>query len=278
MSFRDILVHLKSYEAWSAHIDVAADLAKRFNAHLTGLFNDADLAILKHLASGPGGGQEFLAIREAEAAAKLASAKAKFVAEMTRRGVTHSFEHAEGRANEILALVGRFHDLIVTEQTDAAHDEFNWTDAEDAAIRCGRPCLVVPHKGHSGGLGDNIVIAWNGSREASRALSAAMPFIETARQVTVLTGEFREVAPSATRMPALDISSYLARHAKQLRTQSIAGKDREAGEEILAAVQATGADLLVMGAFGRHGFAQMIFGSATGHVLRRLTVPALMAN
>lgn len=60
--------------------------------------------------------------------------------------------------------------------------------------------------------------------------------------------------------------------------QFIAGKDRAAGEEILAAVEAAGADLLVMGAFGPQGFAQMIFGSATGFVLRRLTVPALMAN
>jgi len=278
MSFRDILVHLKSYEAWSPHIDVAADLASRFNAHLTGLFNDADLAILKHIAAGPGGNADYFALREAQAAANVAAAKAKFTTEMTRRGVAHSFEHAEGWANEILALVGRFHDLIVTEQSQTTHDEFNWTDAEDAAIRSGRPSLVVPHTGHSGALGNNIVIAWNGSREACRALSAAMPFVETAQKVTVLVGEFREAAPSATRMPSLDIATYLGRHAKALHIQSIAGKDRAAGEEILSAVKAAGADLLVMGAFGRHGFAQMIFGSATGYVLRRLTVPALMAN
>jgi nucleotide-binding universal stress UspA family protein len=278
MSIRDILVHVKSYERWSPHIDLAAALAQRFNAYLTGLYNDSDIATLKLIAHGPVGGADFLPERLKDSEAKAAAAQARFVDEMTSRGVAHGFEIAEGRANEVLTLLGRFHDLIVVEQTDRAHDENNWSDAEEAAVRCGRPTLVVPANRSFAEVGKRIVLAWNGSREAARAVHGALPFIEAADEVQVLIGPARESTPSITKLPKMDILAYLRRHTKTVIARELSSKDRDAGEDILMAAADCKADLIVMGAYGRSGLTQLLLGSATGHVLRRLTVPALMAN
>jgi nucleotide-binding universal stress UspA family protein len=174
--------------------------------------------------------------------------------------------------------LGRFHDLVVVEQTDPSKDEVNWESAEEAAVQSGRPTLVVPRAGSFEKPFARVLLAWNGSREAARALHAAMPLIEAADAVLVLEGRGREQHGSITRMPATDIAAYLGRHAKTVERVGQDLRDHEAGAAILDVAQAQGCDLIVMGAYGRKGLSRMIFGGATDHVFKASRLPILSAN
>jgi nucleotide-binding universal stress UspA family protein len=275
--YRDILVHLKSHEDWSGHIEAAFALAKRSNAFLTGLITHQELALAKQLAMGPGGA-DLLGELQVSADAKTKIMRARFEAALAERGVRGAFEAAEGRANELISLIGRFHDLVVIEQTDPTTDELNWETTEEAAVHGGRPTLIIPRAGQFDRPFSRILLAWNGSRESTRALHAALPLIEAADAVVVLEGRGREHFGSITRMPAADISHYLSRHAKTVERAGDGVTDPEAGAAILDVAAARGCDLIVMGAFGRTGLARMVFGSATDAVFKASKLPILAAH
>lgn len=275
--YRDILVHLKSYEGWSPHIDAAIALAARSGAQLTGLLTHQEIAIAKQLAPTLAA-FEPLGELQAQADAKSAAMKKSFEAALAAAGAKGVFESAEGRANELLSLAGRFHDLIVVEQTDPSHDERNWETAEEAAVHSGRPCLIVPRLGRFVEPFKRVLVAWNGTRESTRALHAALPLIEAADSVVLLEGRMREGMPSVTRLPSLEIGAYLQRHAKRLELGAEAVADADASDAILKVAAAKHCDLIVMGAYGRSGLARLILGGATGEVFAKTTVPILAAH
>lgn len=276
--YRDILVHLKSYEDWSPHIDAAIALAARSRAYLTGLFSLQNLAILKQLTGAPESGADILAKLQTEADVAAAAMKARFEEAMTKRGVHGTFVVAEGRSNELISLYGRFHDLVVVEQTDNVRDDLNWSTAEEAAVNCGRPTLIVPRHGRHEAAFTRVLVAWNGSREATRALHAAMPLIEAAESVAVLEGQMRETMASIISAPGLDISTYLRRHAKSVELVGHDVRDSNAADAILDAADKHRSDLIVMGALGRRGLSRLILGGATARVLQSSGVPVLAAH
>jgi nucleotide-binding universal stress UspA family protein len=276
--YRDILVHLKSYEDWSPHIDAAIALAARSRAALTGLFTLQNLAILKQLTGAPAGGADILAKVQADADAAAAAMKTRFEEAVSKRGVHGAFVVAEGRSNELISLYGRFHDLVVIEQTDSARDDLNWSTAEEAAVNCGRPTLIVPRHGRHEAAFARILVAWNGSREATRALHAAMPLIEMAEAVVLLEGRMREAMASVVSAPGLDIADYLRRYAKNVEAAGRDVRDAEAAEAILDAADSCRCDLIVMGALGRRGLSKVILGGATEKILRASGVPVLAAH
>lgn len=144
---------------------------------------------------------------------------------------------------------------------------------ETTLFESGRPILVAPTVTPPA-IGDNIVIAWNGSTESGLTTAHAMPLLERAKQVTVLTIEGGTVpGPSGAE---------LARH---LRANGVPAKDRTAapgnrstGEAILAESVAMGCDLLIKGAYTQSRLRQMIFGGATRHILQASPIPVFMAH
>jgi nucleotide-binding universal stress UspA family protein len=275
MALRDILVHVKLYEEWSNHIEVAAALAKDHNARLTGLCTQRDLALLKHML-----GADSAAAREREAKDKatLAALEQKFRALLARHGIIGEWQTGEGNASELLTLAGRFHDLIVVEQTDLRRDEAGWDTAERTVLGSGKPTLVVPHGYPAGPVGQRVCVAWNGNREAALAVQAALPILAKASRVTVLEGEGRETFPSLTKVPPLDVIAYLARHSVTAARQPLAAAEPNVGTAILAQAAALKADLIVMGAYGRSRLHEWMVGSTTGFILQHTTVPTLMVH
>lgn len=275
MTYRDILVHVKYNEAWSPHIDVAGALAQSFDARLTGLYTLSDLAALKTVF---GKSAESVREREVKDAAKTSEAEEKFRALLAKRNVAGDWKVGEGNAGDLLPWASRFCDLIVIEQTDLGTDEIGLESEIQTVMASGRPTLVVPKRGAFPSVGKRILLAWNGSREASTALHGALPLIEKADHVDVLLGRGKEVFGSITRYPDLKITDYLARRARSLATREVAAGEIDAGAAILKAASDAGSDLIVMGAFARSWFREWIFGGATLHVLRKTPLPVLMAH
>lgn len=275
MSYRDVLVHMKSYESWSQHIDVAGRVSLAFGARLNALFTLRDIATLKLVLGVDAPAIKERQNRDADAIQKAETVYREF---LRRTGIAGDWKIGEGAASELLTWASRFHDLIVVEQTDNVADEIGFDVAEQCALASGRPTLVVPFRGQFPTVGRRIVVAWNGSREAARAVNGAMPFLETAERVDLLLGRGKETFGSITRYPDLKITDYVRHHSAKVEARRFDPADAEAGAAILQEAKKSGADLLVMGAYGRSWFSEWILGGATRHVLREMQLPVLMAH
>jgi nucleotide-binding universal stress UspA family protein len=182
----------------------------------------------------------------------------------------------QGGIAEQLASQARCVDLAIVGQLDPDHPPFGSAapPPEQIVLSSGRPVLIVPYAARFQGIGDRVLLAWNGSREAARAVNDALPFLVKASSVTVLT-----VKPEAARAetPNVDIVSHLARHGVQAEAAHTGATDIGVGVALLNHATEVCADLMVMGAYGHSRLRELVLGGATRSVLRRMTVPVLMS-
>jgi nucleotide-binding universal stress UspA family protein len=173
---------------------------------------------------------------------------------------------------------GRAADLIIAGQTDPDWDLSPLSDfPERLALESGRPVLVVPYVGRYAEVGRNVVIAWKAGREAARAAFDALPFLLVAETVHIL-----EIKERGDERPALapdtSIAAALARHGLRPSVHTSVLSDIGIGDEILSRLADLGADLLVMGAYGHSRMRELVFGGATRHIARHMTVPTLFSH
>lgn len=268
--YKDILVHLDGGERDPLRIEAACDIAKRFGGRLTGLF-----ARSEHLRSNA------MARQASEAFEKAAKhSEDQFNAATKGAGVTSRWWRlAHGEPGHVLGettISARFHDLVVLGQYHEGKDAPEEL-VEQVIMQSGRPVLILPSVGLYPTLGTNVLVAWNGGREAARALHDAMPLIEQAANVEVLTVRPPAKVPAGTALPPLNILDHLAAHGVKVTKEVLGGEDIGIMDLILSRAFDQGADLLVMGA---HGGYQLPFfkGAGTRHILKHMTLPVLMAH
>jgi nucleotide-binding universal stress UspA family protein len=280
MAIRDILVHLDATPRTAARLDVAAQLAQRLQAHLTGLFV-LDIPIPAFAGGEVAGAAAVADLIEAMRADGLkdaAKVEAAFRETLRREGLAGEWRLAEGITAGQLALQGRYADLIVAGQTEPEESTVGNAAIEAALFQTGRPVLVVPRAGTVTGLGKRVLVGWNASREASRALHDALPLIAGAESVTVLTINAEPGADSHGEEPGADIARHLARHGLKVTVRRIVGAEIGAGDMLLNEAADLGADLLVMGGYGHSRFREFMLGGATRTLLGQMTVPVLMSH
>lgn len=285
MPLKDILVHLDASPRSAARLDVAAGLAARHDAHLTGLAV-VDLPPLGTLGSYPSafGVSEQLddvigRIREL-ARAQAAEAEALFRARLARDGLSGEWRMAEGEAGETVALHARYADLVVVAQPDP--DGAGFGRAVDipvtALLASGRPLLVVPYAGTFNVVGDNVLVGWNATPEAARAVNDALPLLRVAKRVTVLSVNPRLGIGGDGDVPAADIALHLARHGVTAEAAHTVAAEIGEADALLSYAADLGADLLVTGMYGHSRLREMMFGGVTHGLLREMTLPVFMAH
>jgi nucleotide-binding universal stress UspA family protein len=277
MSYRAILVHVP-LTGGDAQIGLAAKLAKETGAHLTGLCSLEEVALLRSARQNP-----FLRLEPARVEELIgreyqgaAEAEKRFDAIAARAGVSHYFVVGEGDAADLLIHASRLQDLSVVEQS-ADPSDLLWGPVVQLALS-GHPALIVPRGWASPQFGSRVLVAWNGSAQSAAAVRKALPLLQRADEVTVLTGASRAAFPSMMRLPPLDVMAYLKHEGVAAKVKKIAVADDDAGAAILKHARNGKCDLIVMGAFGRSRFSEWILGGATRHVLEHMTVPVLMAH
>lgn len=280
MSIKTILVHLNDERRTEQLLTPVADIARRFNAHVIGLHVYAGVPASPPVALPYAKevlGAALAAERKESEAIKAAfervTVNQPFVAEW------HSVKAPHADLAEVVMRHARAADLIVASQTDPSWDMAPVLDfPERLAIESGRPVLVVPNEGtHDRVVGRNAVLAWNGKREAARAAFDALPLLLNAETVHIVG-----VAEGGSRKGELladtSIAAALARHGvKAVATEHTEGSAGVAGD-ILSQVDAAGAGLLVMGAYGHARFREFVFGGVTRSVMRTMTVPTLFSH
>ena len=170
-------------------------------------------------------------------------------------------------------------DLLVVGQRDPANalaagvpPDF----AELVMLASGRPALVVPYIGCPSSVGETVAIAWKETREAARAVAAAMPILQRARQVHILCWDQEE--PPAVQGARLDLDGYLRLHGVEPTWHREGAEPDGLGEILLSRVYDLGADLLVMGCYGHSRAREWILGGTSRSILASMTVPVLMAH
>jgi nucleotide-binding universal stress UspA family protein len=257
-----------------APLKAAVALGRRLSAHVDVLHVRADPETMVPIVGEGMSGAMVEQVMESMARsveARAARAREDFERVCLKSGLSVAWREAVGREPEILAAAGRLADVIVIGRP-GEKDEAPLAASFDAALfDSGRPVLLVP-PGAAGAIGTHVVLGWDGSAEAARAVSAALPLLAVAERVTVLTG-----GQADKEAPASALLAYLLRHGVRAHAETFA-PGAHVGQALLAEAARRGADLVVMGAYGHSRLREMILGGTTREVLNRSTLPVLMAH
>jgi nucleotide-binding universal stress UspA family protein len=272
MSYKDILVLADEADTAATRLDVAATVAAAQKAHLAALHvmekPYTPAAISRAMPSAVLEWQESLMRERAEAAKKAVDAAQR------RSGADIEWRLVRGETIPAALLHSRYADLVVTSQT-ASEDDTGDLMAEELVMGSGRPVLVVPRYGKFQTVGERVLIAWNRTRESTRAVHDAMPFLTKAKSVRIM-----EVNPDRDdkHIAGADIAVHLARHGVNAEVGATTAEDIRAGDVLLSRAADLGADLLVMGAYGHSRLREYTFGGVTLHLLQHMTIPVLLSH
>jgi nucleotide-binding universal stress UspA family protein len=276
MPYKTILVHVDNGKRSAVRLDIACRLAKLSDAHLIGL-HALTVVKLPSYAMVEGGVQvrEF---HERMLSESAVAAEAMFKQAVKAIGV-EKVEWRKSRRDAVdsVPVHGRYADVLVIGQpneTDGSGVEPDF--AERLLLAAGRPALVIPYAGDFPAVGTRVLVAWNASREATRALTDAIPILREAKQVDVIAFNPKD-APHG-EVPGADIGLYLARHGIKVSVSQQTADDVDVGNQLLSRAADLDSDLIVMGAYGHSRMKELILGGATRTVLNSMTVPVLMSH
>lgn len=276
MSYKTILVHMDTGERAATRLAFALELAGRANAHLVGLHAVSVPRIPAYAAVE--GGDRMRDYQEKAMEELAARARATFE-RLTKPSGHPSVEWRESRgdAAEVVPVHARYADLIVLGQSNGAETSGVESDFVDRVLlAAGRPALVIPYAGTFTAAGGRVLVAWNASREATRAVTDALPLLQAADEVNVVA--FNPDGAPHGEMPGADIALFLARHGVNVTVSHERGTDIDAGNLLLSRAADMDVNLIVMGAYGHSRMQELILGGATRTILQSMTVPVLMSH
>lgn len=283
MPYKSILLNVPR-EDGDVAMDVAAELAAKQGARLTGLYiADPVIESPSYVVADAGWipePEEELQARIERTREHAAAAERHLRERAAVAGVAEvDWRFAEGDSATTLCRFARCADLLVMGQVDPDRTERRQRlDLPgEVALAAGRPLLVVPYTGQYAVLGTHALIAWNGSRDAARAVYDAMPLLEKSERVTVLAVNAPHEAAANTDS-SQDLIDYLAVHGVSAQASKVRADDIDVGNLLLSRAADLGADLLVMGAYGHSRLRELVFGGVTRRLLSELTLPALMSH
>lgn len=270
-NFASIMVCMGLSSSAENRVALAASLAARFGSRLIGIA--AEEAALPYLEDGLAIARPILVENARNAALEdLAQAETNF-----RRGAGHlpeiEWRGAIAEPAAYIARQARAADLVVVARSPSPTSRRLMTiDPGDAVMQLGRPVLVVPHDGREI-VARSIIVAWKDTREARRAVLDALPFLQRAETVAVLS-----VGEDAREQNPEDVCAYLARHGIASRHMIRAALPGSHADSIVDAALEEGSDLIVSGAYGHNRMREWIFGGVTSALLASAPVSCLMSH
>lgn len=279
MSYKTILVHIDESPHSAARIRAAASIAIAENAHLIGA---AMTGVSRYMyqagaleQNSPNLGAHLDMLRQ-----RAGHALAEFESIVESMGVlSHEKRLIEDDAGGGISMQASYCDLVVISQFDP--EESSPTVLSDfpeyVLMHCGRPVLMVPYAGRFETPGRRVLIGWDASTAASRALTGAIPLLKRAQVVEVAVFNAEEQPGMHGQQPGADIALFLARHGITVDVKQQA-TDAAIGDALLSLAADLDSDLIVMGAYVHSRFRELLLGGVTRTVLQTMTVPVLMAH
>jgi nucleotide-binding universal stress UspA family protein len=277
---KDVIVNLGLNTAAGAHdpaTDFAISLAENFQAHVLGLAFAYEPIIPGAVMGGIP--PEFLESQRAESDKKANAAVARFEAAAKLAGVsaeTRTLSSNVSGASDMLGRLARRFDVVVVGQPDR---EFSTPDDvldEAALFESGRPVVFVPFIQKGGLKLDRVMVCWDGSRAATRAIADSLPFLKKAKQVEIVMVATKSA--QSDEIAGVDLGQHLARHGLKVEVKRITSPDIDVASTILSHAADSGADMIVMGGYGHSRLREFVLGGVTKTILETMTVPVLMSH
>jgi nucleotide-binding universal stress UspA family protein len=277
--YKTILVHIDGTAKSIERTQVAARLAIRYEGHLVGAAVTGLSPLMLPFDSSEAGVPPIVfpvkeLREEADRALDL------FDKAASGEGV-NSYERrlVDDEAGIGMCLQARYSDLVVVSQ--AAPDEFRPRLRSDfleyVLFNGSRPTLVLPQRPVQGDIGRTVTVAWNGSPEAVRAITSAIALLKRAQSVNLVVLNAGKEGDLHGEDPGADMALYLARHGIKVQvTATSAGPDD--GDALLSFAADTGADLIVMGAYGHSRFREFLLGGMTRTALASSPIALWMSH
>jgi nucleotide-binding universal stress UspA family protein len=291
MTIKTILAAASGGSASDATIELACRFARRFGAHLEAFHakpDPRDLFTYSTDAFGSSMSGDFVDRFVKDSDSIAAKTKAAFEATIARHQIAIStkpslglpekiaasatWREEVGYAATLVARRARFFDLVVLGRSERVVDQPHTDVVEQTLINSGRPVLVAPAQALAD-IGEGIAVGWNGSAAATRALAASLPFLATARAISIITIGDRHQDSTAALVEYLGWYGIAAKH-RHMAAVDGAG----AGQQLLSAAHEENANLLVMGGYGHVPWREFLFGGATREVVGTSLMPVLLTH
>ena len=274
MALKDILVHVDTQPGSEDRIAFAASLAKKNKAHLTGLHVKADVVIpvTENDVIVP---ESLIEEQERAIETQAMAAKSRFESAVSATEIDGEWRTARGSAVDVLRHHTHSADLVIVGQQ---HPEA--TDAQDVPEGVlqdtGCPTLIVPYAGVGRAFAKNVMVAWDDSAPAARAVHDALALIAKAKRVEVVA--VRDKDDERTDDPCAEICAHLVRHGINAEGLTLYKNGSKISEMLLAHAAQNDCDLLVMGSYGHARWREFIFGGVTEDMLEKTTIPIFTSH
>jgi nucleotide-binding universal stress UspA family protein len=274
---KDILVNLNVTGDGTAAADYAVSVADALKAHLAGI-----AFVYDPIVPMSGSGYIPAEIIETQQADNESAAKKAidYFAEKARRAAISAepltLTASTAGAGEQFGRVARRFDLAIVGQAEPETSTIDDIIAETTLFESGRPMIMVPYIQKAPLKLDNVMVCWDGSRQAARAIGDAMPLLAKSGRVeiVIVTNE----KGKQDEIEGADIGEHLARHNLKVEVNRISGGGIDVADALLSHVADSGADFMVMGGYGHSRLREFVLGGVTHTIFRSMTVPVLLSH
>jgi nucleotide-binding universal stress UspA family protein len=274
---KDLVVNLTVGTDRDAAAEFAISIAARFEAHIAGIAFAYDPVISPTVVDGLSA--TWVDAQRAENRAVAQEAVDRFEAAAKREGLSaeHRILDANlGVAATLFGRIARCFDLAVVSQTDPERVLPDDLLIEAVLFESGRPAVVVPYIQREGLALSHVLVCWDGSHNAARAIADSLPFLVRGKKVQIVmvaSGDGK-----TDELPGTDLAEHLARHGLDVEVKRLVAAQVDISNVILSHAADSGADFIVMGGYGHSRLREFVLGGATRGILQSMTVPVLMAH
>jgi nucleotide-binding universal stress UspA family protein len=271
---KDIVVHLSVGAKPNSAGDYAISVAAAFNARLTGIAFLYDPMVPFSAAAA-----EVAKAQERENQKATRAAIDRFTAACGRAGIGADPQRVSSSytgVGEQFGRIARRFDLAIVGQAEPGTTAIEEIVVESTLFESGRPLIIVPYIQKGPLKLDRVMVCWDGSRPAARAIADAMPLLQRAGQVEVVivTNE----RGKQDQIVGADMGAHLARHGLKVEVNRIPIGDVDVADMLLSNAADTEIDFIVMGGYGHSRLRQFLLGGVTRSMLRVMTAPVLMSH
>ncbi len=274
---KDIVVNLSVGEKASPAGDYAVSVAAAFDAHLAGIAFLYDPIVP---VSGAGYiPAEVIETQERDNEAATKAALERFTAASARAGVTAeplTLSASFAGVGEQFGRIARRFDLSIVGQAEPETSGVEEIIAESALFESGRPVIIVPYIQKGPLKLDRVMVCWDGSRTATRAIADAMPLLHRSGRVEVVI--VANERGKKDEIEGADMGAHLARHGLNVEVNRTALGDIDVADVILSHAADAGSDFIVMGGYGHSRLREFVLGGVTRSIMRTMTAPVLMSH
>lgn len=279
MDIKDVLILCDAGRTTESRMDTAFELAAIYDAIVTAVFIPPSPQI--HASRYHGTTVLSVPIEEQleHTSEVIKRAKHLFISKAKKFGIAYEWIDDEEIDIHTFISYSRFSDLAIAPQLFVEHTSSAKTRIPDyLSTHIGKALIILPNKKKKFSLLNNIVVAWNESPQAARAVHDSIPLLKHANDVHVVMVPEEEYSDRHLFISGQSLKNYLSHHSVNVKIETIKRTKSKIAEEILTSAKSHRADLIVMGVYGHSRFQEFVFGGTSKHLLKHSTIPLLISH